>query len=68
LPTLAQVNSHVGLLEATPPGHEAPAVVVEATTSMAGHMARVGLAVGLADIVGADVGVKKTCIPVGLGG
>jgi len=32
------MNAHVGLPEAAPPGHEAPAVVVEASTSMAGHV------------------------------
>ena len=35
---LAHENSHVGLSEAAPPAHEAPAVVVEAATLMAGHV------------------------------
>ena len=38
---LAHVNSHVGLSEAAPPVHEAPAVVVEAVTMMNGHVAGV---------------------------
>ena len=40
---LAHVNSHVGLSEAAPPVHEAPAVVVEAVTMMAGQ---IGVQVG----------------------
>ena len=36
---LAHVKVHVRLPEAAPPVHEAPAVVVEAATSMAGHVA-----------------------------
>ena len=34
----SHVKSHVGLPEAAPPAHEAPAVVVEAVTSMAEHV------------------------------
>ena len=36
---LEHSNVHVGLVEAGPPAHEAPAVVVEAVTSMGRHVA-----------------------------
>ena len=36
---LEHSNVHVGLVEAEPPAHEAPAVVVEAVTSMGRHVA-----------------------------
>ena len=32
------VNAHAGLPEAAPPAHEAPAMLAEAATSMAGHV------------------------------
>ena len=57
----AHLNSHVGLLDAAPPEHEAPAVVVAAVALMAGQIgpgSGVGSTVGKGDglSVGSGVG------------
>ena len=57
----AHLNAHVGLLDAAPPEHEAPAVVVAAVALMAG---RIGPGSGVGSTVGKGDGL---CVGSGVG-